>query len=132
VNDAADTQQIGEVAPWMVKDFSVQIRKHITDQARRQGCTVADWLHAYFHKHGLDGVEINPVKITEVKPLAPHVADLVQLVQEARTMAQAAGLPVSPTLAREVTSLARQAVRAARGLPPAPPRSTAKLIAGGQ
>jgi hypothetical protein len=91
---AVDTQQVGEVAVWAIKDFSIEIRKHVTDQARRQGCTVADWLHAYFHKHGVDGAEINPVKITKVEPLsraAPSVDEACRLADSVARLAEAAG-----------------------------------------
>jgi hypothetical protein len=57
-----DTMEVGEVAVWAVKDFSVQLRKLITDAARRQNCTVADFLHRHFHKYGIDGLEAPPVQ----------------------------------------------------------------------
>lgn len=47
-----------EVAPWQIKDFSVALRQAITQAARQQGVTVAEFLHAHFTRHGLGDVEV--------------------------------------------------------------------------
>ena len=57
-----------EVAPWQIKDFSVALRQQITQAARRQDCTIAEWLHGYFQRHGIDGQQFAPVKLAPVGP----------------------------------------------------------------
>lgn len=68
----SDTLSIGpEVATWAIKDFSVTLRQQITSAARRQDCNVAEWLHAYFHRHGIEGQQFDLMKMTQSAPSAP-------------------------------------------------------------
>lgn len=57
-----------EVAPWQIKDISVALRTQITKAARQQDCTIAEWLHGYFQRHGIDGQQFEPVKLAPVGP----------------------------------------------------------------
>ena len=57
-----------EVAPWQIKDFSVALRTQITKAARQQDCTIAEWLHGYFQRHGIDGQQFEAVKLAPVGP----------------------------------------------------------------
>src|SRR5215469_4601009 len=82
----SDIQQLGDdFATWAIKGFSVKLREEITKAARLQDCTVADWLHAHFQKHGVDGVQVDVVKIAPVAPpqapasAAPSTERLVNL-----------------------------------------------------
>jgi hypothetical protein len=60
----SNTMALGtETGPWQIKDFSVAMRQQITAAARRQDCTLAEWLHAHFQKHGIDGLQIEAVKL---------------------------------------------------------------------
>jgi len=60
-----------ELGPWQIKDFSVRLRQQITQAARRQDCTLADWLHAHFQKYGIDGLQVDAVKLAPALP-APN------------------------------------------------------------
>ena len=65
-----DTLSLGtDVATWAIKDFSVVLRQQITQAARRQGCTVGEWLHGYFQRHGIDGQQFAPVNLAPVEPM---------------------------------------------------------------
>jgi hypothetical protein len=65
-----------EVATWAIKDFSVALRQQITRAARLQDCTVAEWLHGHFQRHGVDGQMFDPVQLNPVVPSgAPERAD---------------------------------------------------------
>ena len=66
-----DVMPLGsEVGPWQIKDFSVRLRQQITAAARRQGCTVPEWLHRYFQRYGIDGQQFEAVKLATVLPAA--------------------------------------------------------------
>jgi hypothetical protein len=64
-----------EVATWAIKDFSVALRQQITRAARQADCTVAEWLHGHFQRHGVDGQMFDPVQLNPVVPAAPEPAD---------------------------------------------------------
>jgi hypothetical protein len=89
-DDAHELLSLGtKTAPWMIKGFSVALREQITDTARRQGATTADWLHAYFQKHGIDGQQFDPVKIDRVGPSPQStVEDLCRLTEAAAKLAE--------------------------------------------
>ena len=95
-----------EVAPWQIKDFSVSLRQQITQAARRQGCTLAEWLHGYFQRHGIDGQQFAPVNLALVGPDrvpvgpdrqmngstgSPSIEDLCRLTEAAAKLAGAQG-----------------------------------------
>ena len=78
-----------ETATWAIKDFSVSLRQQITQAARRHDCTVAEWVHGHFQRHGVDDQQFDPVKIGRVNP--PSFAasgDLAEL-RELATLARA-------------------------------------------
>lgn len=82
-----DTQQLGDgFATWAIKGFSVRLREEITKAARLQDCTVADWLHAHFQKHGVDGIQVDVVKMTPVAP--PPGVDVHRLVASTALLAE--------------------------------------------
>jgi hypothetical protein len=117
-----------EVATWAIKDFSVTLRQQITQAARRQGCTVAEWLHGYFQRHGIDGQQFAPVNLTQVErlPAAP-VDDLCRLAEAAARVAETAdrmpkGLRAS--LSRGLREATRERV------PPPRPRQPALKAIG--
>jgi hypothetical protein len=107
--DGGDVLHLGtEFAAWQIKDFSVALRKAITEAARRQDATNAEWLHGHFTRYGLDGVEVaraaaNPANFTG--QTAADLAHLIGLAEAAAKLAAAPDLPVVTT--------ARRAVRAA-------------------
>ena len=65
-----DTISLGtERTTWAIKDFSVVLRQQIIHASRQQpNCTVADWLHGYFQRHGINGQQFAPVQIARVEP----------------------------------------------------------------
>lgn len=86
---------MGELKPWNVKDFPSTLRQRITHAAATQGVTVAEWLAAYFQKHGIDGeaLPVIPVKANQLipyqQPPSPRlqpVSELHELAQMARTL----------------------------------------------
>jgi hypothetical protein len=98
--DDQDPQQIGDLAVWLVKGFSVDMRRQITRAAKGRDCTVAEWLHGHFERYGIDGVAVTPVKLIAANPspttpaATTPVADLVMLVEAAARLAEAGdGMP---------------------------------------
>ena len=84
----ADTLSLGtDFATWAIKDFSVVLRQQITQAARRQDCTVGEWLHRYFQQHGIEGQQFTAVQIARVEPPAP-VDDLCRLTEAAARLAE--------------------------------------------
>lgn len=59
-----------EVGPWNIAKFSTTIREQIVQAARREGCSVADWLHGHFVRFGVAAVKFDPVKLDGLKPAA--------------------------------------------------------------
>ena len=119
-----DTLSLGtEVAPWAIKDFSVMLRQQITQAARRQGCTVGEWLHGYFQRHGIDGQQFAPVNLTPVEPTpAVAVDDLCRLAEAAARLAETADR-MPKGLRASLSRGLREATR--ERLPPPKPRTLA-------
>lgn len=105
-----DTLSLGtETAPWMIKEFSVALRQQITQAARRQGCTVADWLHGHFQKHGPDGQQFTPVKLASVNPAAAPAQGRPDSAQSVSTLVEAAcRLAATKGVAKGVRTVANQ------------------------
>ncbi len=106
-----DSLSLGtEVATWAIKDFSVMLRQQIILAARRQGCTVADWLHGYFQKHGIDGQQFAPVNLDPVELPSPAAAidNLCRLVDAAAKVAEHSE-KMQPTLRRLLSKRLREA-----------------------
>ena len=109
-----------EVATWAIKDFSVTLRQQITQAARRQDCTVAEWLHGYFQRHGIDGQQFAPVNLTPVEPVpAAPVDDLCRLTESAARLAETSDR-VPKGLRASLSRGLRETTR--ERLPPAKPR----------
>ena len=107
--DGGDVLHIGtEFAAWQIKDFSVALRKAITEAARRQDATNAEWLHGHFTRYGVEGVEVAQTRQTLPGQTGPAAADLAHLIGLAEA---AAKLATAPDLA--VVKTARIAVRKA-------------------
>jgi hypothetical protein len=92
-----DTQALGlgtETATWAIKDFSVVLRQQITQAARRQDCTVAEWLAGYFVRHGIEGQQFEAVKMNGVEPVQANgggvgsIGDLCALAEAAARLAE--------------------------------------------
>lgn len=115
-----DTLSLGtETATWAIKDFSVTLRQEITRAARLQDCTVAEWLHGYFQKHGIDGQQFDRVNLNQVQPNTAQVDALCRLVEAAARLAETADH--MPKMLR--SSLSRALREAAnRHTPPTDPR----------
>jgi hypothetical protein len=122
----AETLALGtETSTWAIKDFSVVLRQQITQAARRHDCTVADWLHGHFQRHGIDGLQIDPVKLNQVEPVssANGVDELCRLTEAAARLAETRDrMPRS--LSGAVSKRLRDALRTG-----APTRSRPRLIA---
>ena len=103
---------------WAVKDFSVVLRQQIIQASRQEpNCTVADWLHGYFQKHGINGQRFTPVQVARVEP--PRVDDkLIAL----------AALDLPQWLRRRVHRLLGEQLGVA---PPLPPKRLPRLNQSG-
>jgi hypothetical protein len=107
------------VRPWTIKSMPTEVRNMVVAAARDEGITASQWLERVIRERVAGG---------------PHRAaapggdrpGLIDLLREARAMAQAPEVP--PALTRAVVALARDAVRQARGLPP--PVSRQRRLAG--
>ena len=103
-----------EVAPWQIKDFSVALRTQITKAARQQDCTIAEWLHGHFQRHGIDGQQFEPVKLAPVgspyrpppRVDGPTPADTLATVAAAiGAVAATRGVPKATRKAIDATAL---------------------------
>ena len=119
-----------EVAPWQIKDFSVALRTQITKAARQQDCTIAEWLHGYFQRYGIDGQRFEPVKLSVVGPdpamngAGSSIDDLCRLTEAAARFGETRDrLP--PKLAGRLATRLREALRT----PETAPRPGPRLIA---
>lgn len=121
------------VAPWTIKDFSVALRGHVTKAARQADCTMADWMHGYFQRHGIDGQQFAPVKLNHVEPAqgngssSASIADLCAIAEAAARVAETRDtMPkgLSAKLSRRLKEALLTPEEAAR-----PPRSRQRAIA---
>jgi hypothetical protein len=70
------------------------------DAGAAHASTVAEWLHGYFQRHGIDGQQFAPVNLTPVEPVpAAPVDDLCRLTESAARLAETSdrmpkGLPL--------------------------------------
>lgn len=112
----ADRDLVDAAAPWTIKSVSVATREAVTAAARREGLTVGQWLERRVAEWEAEG---SPMPVSGPAPPgpAPNLGDLAQAWQAARALAEAAGIPVPPHLARDAFAAVKQATRQARGLP---------------
>lgn len=108
MSDPVDT-----AAPWTIKSISVATREAVTKAARREGLTVGQWLEKRVAEWEAEG---SPVPMPSGS--APNLGDLAQAMQAARALADAAGVPVPPHVARDAFAVLKVATRQVRGLPP--------------
>ena len=110
--------------PWNVKDFPVELRMRITDAAARARMSVAEWLTAYFQKHGIDGEDLPAIPKREIpanRAAAPDDSALDRAIDRACRLAQhATSMPKS--VADLAYGLVREELRALRGGRPDLPR----------
>lgn len=126
-------------APWTVKSVPVEVRKLAVASASKAGETMAIWLaKAVRNQANLEaGERILPPAprsasgsasaLSVVTPRPPvDMAGLADLMQAAVSAAQAAGVPLSKTVARQAMALTNAQLRQARGLPEKAPRQTGR------
>lgn len=125
----SDRDPVDTAAPWTIKSVSVATREAVTKAARRENLTVGQWLERRVAEWEAEG---SPVPVSSPTPAgpAPNLGELAQAWQAARSLADAAGIPVPPRLARAAFAAVQQATRQVRGLPP--PALRQKLLAGGE
>lgn len=125
-----DRDPVDTAAPWTIKSVSVATREAVTQAARREGLTVGQWLERRVAEWEAEGRPV-PVAPPAMSGQAPNLGDLAQAMQAARALAEAAGIPVPPHIAREAFAVLKVATRQVRGLPaPAPRRKPPAAIEG--
>jgi hypothetical protein len=111
-HDAGPSVAFDAISPWTIKAVSKTTRDAITLAARKDGLTVGQWLDKRVAEWVSDG---RPTHVEPSSPSAPSsLADLAKLMDSARSLAEAANVPVPPQLAKDGLSLLRQAVRQSR------------------
>jgi hypothetical protein len=95
-----------------IKAMPESVRSAMVKAAREENLTVAQWL-VRERENVVENRSNRPAQ-------ASGVGELLAILAEARAMAAAPDVPL--TLKRAVYSMAREAIRRARGLPPVPPR----------
>jgi hypothetical protein len=114
-----DIENLGPPVTWTIRDVPTGIRDLIVDRVGR-GKKVADVLT----QHILRGMHDSDESYASDKKSNVSDADLAALATATATLASA-DLP--PGLKREAFAALRARFRAARGLPPAGPRSQPRL-----
>ena len=111
-HDAGPSVAFDAISPWTIKAVSKTTRDAITLAARKEGLTVGQWLDKRVAEWVSDG---QPTHVEPSSPSAPsNLADLAKLMDSARSLAEAANVPVPPQLAKDGLSLLRQVVRQSR------------------
>jgi hypothetical protein len=115
------------VRPRTIKAISDEVWGIITDAAHERRLTVGQFLEAHFKEWAAEGrpMTVEPSENRVGNPDKPSLAEVAQVLDAARELAKEAGVKVPAAMAREGLALARQATRAARGLPPLTPRPRA-------
>ena len=114
MTDPTDTMQ-----PWTIKSLPTRTRDTVVAAAKREGLTVGQWLERRVGEWEAAG---SPVPVPTSTGPAPNLGDLAAVMQAARALADAAGVPVPPHLARDALATVKLATRQVRGLPPPVPR----------
>jgi len=117
--DGSNTLHLGsDTAPWQIKDFSVTLRRAITEAARQQDVTVSEFLHAHFTKFGVDGVVVEG-QTGQALPVKPDTSidDLCRLTEAAAKLAETRDR-MPKALAGALSRRLREALRT--GAPPRP------------
>jgi hypothetical protein len=117
-NDGAITGTADKMGPWTIKVFPNEVRNMVAAAARDEGVTVPQWLERVIRERVAGKPVGNPSYQPNQSGSSPD--RLIDLLREARAMAQAPEVPAS--LTKAVVALTREAVRQARGLPPLAPR----------
>jgi hypothetical protein len=116
MGDETDHHPTDTMAPWTIKSVATSTRETVTAAARKEGMTVGQWLERQVREWTEAG---SPTRVAH-GPTA--MADVAQAMQAARAIADAAGVPLPGSLAREAFATVKLAMRQARGLAPAHPR----------
>jgi hypothetical protein len=106
------------IKPWTLRAMPNEVRNMAIAIARDEGLTVSQWLERLIRHHVAGGPQHPPASGAPTS--GGGRLDLIDLLREARALAQAPEVPI--TLKRSVFALSREAVRQARGLPPPAPR----------
>ena len=114
MTDPTDAMQ-----PWTIKSVSVRTREAVVAAAKRENVTVGQWLEKRVAEWEADG---SPVPVPTSSGPLPNLGDLAAVMQAARALADAAGVPVPPHLARDALAAVKLATRQVRGLPAPAPR----------
>jgi hypothetical protein len=123
----SDHDPVDAMAPWTIKSVSKATRDAVTAAARREGLTVGQWLERRVAEWEGQG---SPVSVTPSAPAAASVADLAHLMHAALAVAEKAGVPVPPTMARDAFAAVRHVSRQARGATAPRPRQRPNLLSG--
>jgi hypothetical protein len=97
------------MAPWTIQSLPHRTREQITRAAKQEGLTVGQLLEKCFDEWERDGLA-GPVQDGP----ASNLAGLAAVMEQARAMAESAGVPVPEADAKLALSLSRSVMRQAR------------------
>ena len=124
----SDSESLDSIAPWTIKAISSKTREVATTAARKEGITVGQWLEKRVSEWLEAGSPISIPLAPATAPQAPAgLAELAQLIDATRQLAEAAKVPVPSTLAREAFAALRSELR--KGKPAPAPRARLALAA---
>jgi len=124
----SDSESLDSIAPWTIKSISSKTREVATTAARKEGITVGQWLEKRVSEWLEAGSPISIPLAPSTAPQAPAgLAELAQLIDATRQLAEAAKVPVPSTLAREAFAALRSELR--KGKPAPAPRARLALAA---
>ncbi len=106
----SERDPVDTAAPWTIKSVSVATRDGVTKAARREGLTVGQWLERRVAEWEAKG---SPMPVSSSAPgPAPNLGDLAQAWVAIRGLADAAGVPIPPHLARDAFAAVKLATPA--------------------
>ena len=116
----SDRDPIDAMAPWTIKSVSTATRNTVNAAARREGLTVGQWLEKRVAEWEADGSPVAaPASATGPSGNLTEIADMLRATTEA---AQAAGIPLPKTVARQSFAILDGVQRIMLGKPPRTPR----------
>jgi hypothetical protein len=114
----SDRDPVDAMAPWTIKSVSTATRNKVNAAARREGLTVGQWLEKRVEEWERDG---SPVSAPAPAPIGnlTEIADMLRATTEA---AQAAGISLPKSAARQSFAILDAVQRSVLGKPPRTPR----------
>lgn len=110
---------VDAMGPWTIKSIPTRTRNKVNAAARRENLTVGQWIEKRVDDWEADGA---PVRTPAAPAPAGNLTEIADMLRATTEAAQAAGIPLPKTVARQSFAILDGVQRAMLGKPPRSPR----------